>query len=70
MWTFKACPRCGGDCFIDRDRDGWYEQCLQCGHTLWLATLVHGNEAEAGEDKYGARALENSKAWSAKFVRR
>ena len=31
IWKFKSCLRCGGDIFVDRDVDGWYEQCLQCG---------------------------------------
>ena len=29
-WRLKGCPRCGGDIFVTRDRDGWIEQCLQC----------------------------------------
>ncbi|MDD5288950.1 MAG: hypothetical protein PHY28_07585 [Dehalococcoidales bacterium] len=29
-WKLKACTRCGGDLFIDRDMDGWFAQCLQC----------------------------------------
>lgn len=31
-WKLKACPRCGGDIYIDRDLESWYEQCLQCSH--------------------------------------
>jgi len=31
-WELKSCKRCGGDIFIDRDADGWFEQCLQCSH--------------------------------------
>jgi len=31
-WRLKSCPRCGGDISIDRELDGWYEQCLQCGY--------------------------------------
>jgi hypothetical protein len=31
-WRLKACARCGGDVFIDRDMDGWFEQCLQCSY--------------------------------------
>jgi hypothetical protein len=31
-WKLRNCPRCQGDLFIDRDMDGWYEQCLQCGY--------------------------------------
>ncbi len=29
-WRLRACPRCQGDIYIDRDIDGWFEQCLQC----------------------------------------
>ena len=38
-WRLKACPRCGGDSFIDRDMDGWYEQCLMCAHRRELREL-------------------------------
>jgi hypothetical protein len=31
-WKLKACTRCGGDLFVDRDVDGWFEQCLQCSY--------------------------------------
>jgi ribosomal protein S27AE len=38
-WRPKSCPRCGGDIFIDRDLDNWYEQCLQCSYRVELKTL-------------------------------
>jgi len=38
-WVLKSCPRCGGDLFIDRDLDGWFEQCLQCSCRRELAEL-------------------------------
>lgn len=25
------CPKCGGRLFSDKDRYGYYQQCLQCG---------------------------------------
>ena len=28
---FKGCKRCGGDLFLERDSDGVYVSCLQCG---------------------------------------
>ncbi|MBN1643464.1 MAG: hypothetical protein JW856_01390 [Dehalococcoidales bacterium] len=31
-WRLNSCARCGGDLFIDRDTDGWFEQCLQCSY--------------------------------------
>ena len=39
MWKLKACPRCGGDVFIDRRPDIWYEQCLQCGYQRELRDI-------------------------------
>jgi hypothetical protein len=38
-WELKACSRCGGDVFVDRDADGWFEQCLQCSHRKELRGL-------------------------------
>jgi ribosomal protein S27AE len=38
-WRIKACPKCGGDMFIDRDLDSWYEQCLQCSYRVELKTM-------------------------------
>ena len=32
MINFKSCQRCGGDTFVDRDLEGFYQEaCLQCG---------------------------------------
>ena len=28
---FKGCKRCGGDLFLERDSEGIYISCLQCG---------------------------------------
>lgn len=39
MWKSKGCPRCGGDIFTDRDLDGWYEQCLQCGYLQYMDSI-------------------------------
>ena len=38
-WKLKSCSRCGGDLFIDRDMDGWFEQCLQCSYRKELREL-------------------------------
>jgi ribosomal protein S27AE len=39
MWKLKACPRCGGDVFIDKAVGAWYEQCLQCGYQAELRDI-------------------------------
>jgi DNA-directed RNA polymerase subunit M/transcription elongation factor TFIIS len=31
-WKINGCPRCGGSLFVDRDTDGWYEQCINCSY--------------------------------------
>ena len=41
MWFFKACPKCCGDMYVDRDSDGTFFECLQCG----LLRDVKGSEA-------------------------
>ncbi|MCL5074540.1 MAG: hypothetical protein M1136_02660 [Chloroflexi bacterium] len=33
MWL-KACPRCGGDLFVEDDVGESYIICLQCGYVL------------------------------------
>jgi hypothetical protein len=38
-WKPKGCPLCGGDVFIDKDFDCWYEQCLQCSHSKELESI-------------------------------
>lgn len=39
LWKLKKCPRCHGDLFLDRDTDGWFEQCLQCGYRRGMKAL-------------------------------
>lgn len=39
-WKIRACPRCGGDMFLDRDLDSWYEQCLQCSYRVEMKPLA------------------------------
>jgi ribosomal protein L37AE/L43A len=34
MIHLKACPKCGGDVYLDRDLYGAFMACFQCGHTL------------------------------------
>lgn len=40
MWKLRNCPRCQGDLFIDKDLDGWYEQCLQCGYRREMRAIA------------------------------
>ena len=44
MWRLKSCPKCNGDIFVDKDIDGWYERCLQCGYNQDLETIVEVKE--------------------------
>lgn len=49
-WRLKSCSRCGGDMFIDRDLDNWYEQCLQCSYRVELKHLTD-SEKSVSTDK-------------------
>ncbi|MFA5309678.1 MAG: hypothetical protein WC370_09385 [Dehalococcoidales bacterium] len=37
--TSGRCPKCGGNLYLEKDYNGWYEQCLQCGHIKDLAVV-------------------------------
>lgn len=43
VWKLKSCPRCSGDLFVQRERDGWYEECLMCGFVKDVSNLVTTN---------------------------
>ena len=45
-WRLKACSRCGGDVYIDKDIDGWFEQCLQCSFRHELKDLIQFKKQE------------------------
>jgi hypothetical protein len=52
MWSFKKCPRCQGDTFIDEDVNNCYEICLQCGYERELARVsVLRNRSEIEKAK-------------------
>ncbi len=47
--TGGRCPKCGGNLYLDRDFNGWYEQCLQCAYMKDLAIVYQkGTKLERG----------------------
>lgn len=46
---FKACAKCGGDMVQDRDLDGFFRKCLQCGRIVELADAVMPLAARSDE---------------------
>ncbi len=56
MWKPKSCPRCRGDIFIDRDMDGWYEQCLQCSYRSELKSVVELKQPVLGGEAQSKRS--------------
>lgn len=51
----KSCPKCGGDVRVDRDEYGWFEQCIQCGHTHDLepiSIIPRKNHPQKSENWY------------------
>ena len=51
MWRLKGCPKCNGDVFLEKDIDGWYERCLQCGYNRDMIALVEIKEQVPGRKK-------------------
>lgn len=37
---FKSCAKCGGDMVQDRDLDGYFRKCLQCGRIIDLGPTL------------------------------
>jgi DNA-directed RNA polymerase subunit M/transcription elongation factor TFIIS len=48
----RRCPKCGGNLYIDRDHNGWYEQCLQCAYMRDLR-VVYETRKKAGTASHG-----------------
>jgi DNA-directed RNA polymerase subunit M/transcription elongation factor TFIIS len=42
--TAGRCPKCGGSLYLEKDYNGWYEECLQCGHTKDLAVVYQSQK--------------------------
>ncbi len=38
------CPKCGGNVYLDRDHYGWHEECLQCGYSRDMQSMVDMRE--------------------------
>jgi hypothetical protein len=56
MWSYKGCPRCQGDVFIDEDIDRCYEKCLQCGYERELVRVRVSNPGRLNKkEKSGIR---------------
>ncbi len=51
MILFKACPKCGGDVYLDRDRDGNFAQCIQCSRSVDVTSSgdTEGNSTARGQ---------------------
>ena len=53
MFFFRACPKCQGDMYLDRDIYGPFVECLQCGLIRDLKVNErfggYSSEREAGE---------------------
>jgi DNA-directed RNA polymerase subunit M/transcription elongation factor TFIIS len=47
--TGGRCPKCGGYLYLDRDYNGWYEQCLQCAYMEDLAVVYQDKDKKIAE---------------------
>jgi DNA-directed RNA polymerase subunit M/transcription elongation factor TFIIS len=54
--TGGRCPKCGGNLYLDRDHNGWYEQCLQCAYMKDLP-IVYQKNKKVEKEAIGAIAV-------------
>ncbi len=62
VWKFKSCPRCSGDLFIQRETDGWYEECLLCGYQRDVSNLITVNTS--GQVKIKSQIVTGQKLYT------
>jgi hypothetical protein len=60
IWKYDMCPHCGGDLFIARAREGWYERCVHCSYHHSLQTTNDLARALAQREKETSLADETS----------
>ena len=51
MLRLKSCPRCKGDVLLEKDKYGWYEQCLQCSYLRDMETILVVKQQQADKAK-------------------
>ena len=51
--SFKACPKCRGDLYLDEDAYGVFNKCLQCGRIFEMRAIQLKPEV-LGPDKLAA----------------
>jgi hypothetical protein len=42
-WIIHGCPKCGGSMMVDKDEDGWYEECINCSFRSDLKVFVESH---------------------------
>jgi len=54
-WKINGCPRCGGSLFVEKEIDGWYEQCINCAYRNDLKDLAKLTEKLVEVDVGGSQ---------------
>ena len=49
-WKIHGCPKCGGSLLVDKDENGWYEQCINCSYLNDLEVFVDATRKPASVD--------------------
>ncbi len=49
MFYFKACPKCHGDVYQEKDAYGTFHKCLQCGRSVDLEIQEPGYDKTLAE---------------------
>ena len=49
MFYFKACPKCHGDLYLEKDAYGKFNKCFQCGRIVDLEIQEPGYDETLAE---------------------
>jgi len=59
-WKLHGCTRCNGDTVIDKDSDGWFEQCILCGYRRDLVLIKQDQTPENHHAKVPHTGIANN----------
>lgn len=54
MIRFKACPKCGGDLYVNKDNYGTFVNCMQCGYLKDVTEETQAPRAPIQEERSAA----------------
>ncbi len=54
-WKINGCPKCGGSLMVDKDEDGWYEECINCAFRNDLKVVAESPTKPVHKKEVGSK---------------